>query len=202
MNIFEEFTTPTLPSQFYWFNEPARVVSGQGLELWTKPKTDFWQRSHYGFRRDDGHCLFTDIDGDFCVTAKFEWNAQTQYDQCGLMARIDAENWLKTSTEYETASLSRLGSVVTNFGYSDWATQDVDSDQTRIWYRLSRHGQDFKIEASYDGDRWRQLRITHLHNAGERLAVGIYACSPIGENFWSRVISFRCEPNHWAYRHE
>ena len=202
MNLFEQFTTSTIPPQFYWFNEPARVVCGHGLELWTKPKTDFWQRSHYGFRRDDGHCLFTDIDGDFCVTAQLEWKAQAQYDQCGLMVRLDEENWIKTSTEYETASLSRLGSVVTNLGYSDWATQDVASTQTTIWYRISRHGQDFKIDASHDGETWRQLRITHLHKSAERLAVGIYACSPIGENFWSRVISFRCEPNHWSYQNE
>ncbi len=202
MNMTEQFLAPTIPSQFYWFNEPVRVVCGQGLELWTKPKTDFWQRTHYGFRRDDGHCLLTDIDGDFCVTAQMEWTPQAQYDQCGLIVRIDEENWLKASTEYENERLSRLGSVVTNFGYSDWATQDVSSEHTSIWYRISRHGQDVKIEASYDGEAWRQLRIAHVHKAAETLAVGFYACSPIGENFWSRLLCFRCEPNHWSYQHE
>ena len=59
MTHTETFSQATLPDNFYWLNEPARYTCGQGLEMWTKAETDFWQRSHYGFRRDDGHCLLT-----------------------------------------------------------------------------------------------------------------------------------------------
>jgi len=193
----ETFSQPTLPDNFYWLNEPARYVCGQGLEMWTKAETDFWQRSHYGFRRDDGHCLLTDITGDVCVTTQVEFQPQHQYDQCGLIVRIDAENWLKVSTEYDDPHISRLGSVATNLGYSDWATQDVSSEQAEMWYRINRRGQDFKVEASHDGNDWKQLRITHLHQASETPAVGMYACSPIGRNFHCRFLRFICEPNQW-----
>jgi regulation of enolase protein 1 (concanavalin A-like superfamily) len=198
MNITEKFLQPTLPQGFYWYNEPARYVCGQGLELWTKPETDFWQRSHYGFRRDDGHCLFLDVKGDFCVSTHVEWTPKTQYDQCGLMIRVDSENWIKTSTEYENEQFGRLGSVVTNLGYSDWATQDISSDHTVMWYRISRRGQDFKIEASFDGEVWKQLRIAHLHKVSNIIAAGMYACSPIGADFQSRFIHFTCGPNTWS----
>ena len=198
MNISENFLQATLPQGFYWYNEPARYVCGQGLELWTKPETDFWQRSHYGFQRDDGHCLFINAEDDFCVSTHVEWTANAQYDQCGLMIRMDAENWIKTSTEYENEHVSRLGSVVTNLGYSDWATQDIASEQTAMWYRISRRGQDFKIEASFDGEHWKQLRIAHLHKASDTIAAGMYACSPIGNDFRSRFITFTCGPNTWG----
>jgi regulation of enolase protein 1 (concanavalin A-like superfamily) len=29
------------------------------LEIFTDEQTDFWQNTHYGFQRDNGHCLFT-----------------------------------------------------------------------------------------------------------------------------------------------
>ncbi len=90
------------------------------------------------------------------------------------------------STEYEDKTRSRLGSVVTNLGYSDWATQDIASHHKEMWYRISRNGHDFFLENSSDGDNWLQLRMTHLHNAPDTLEAGIYACSPIGKNFWCR----------------
>ncbi|WP_245662995.1 DUF1349 domain-containing protein [Endozoicomonas arenosclerae] len=45
---------------------------------------------------------------------------------------LDSENWFKASIEYENQDYSRLGSVVTNFGYSDWATTDI-KPTSKIW---------------------------------------------------------------------
>ncbi len=198
MLLHETFLTPTLPASFYWFNEPSRFQIGNGLEIFTDEKTDFWQRTHYGFRRDDGHCLFTRQTGDFTLTTHVEFRPQTQYDQCGLMVRVDAENWIKVSTEYEDEHHSRRGSVVTNLGYSDWATQDIPSTHREMGYRISRNGNDFLLESSYDGQTWQQLRITHLHNAGETLEIGVYACSPIGKDFWCRFKFVEINENSWG----
>ena len=50
---------------------------------------------------------------------------------------LDSENWMKASIEYENEQYQRLGSVVTNHGYSDWATTDIDALVKSMWYRLS-----------------------------------------------------------------
>ena len=42
--------------------------------------------------------------------------------------KIDSENWLKASIEYENQSFQHLGSVVTNNGYSDWATTEISAN--------------------------------------------------------------------------
>lgn len=198
MSQTEKFLSSTLPASFYWFNEPSRYQLGAGLEISTDEKTDFWQRTHYGFRRDDGHCLFTRQTRDFTLTTHVEFRPQTQYDQCGLMVRVDAENWIKVSTEYEDEHHSRRGSVVTNLGYSDWATQDIPSTHREMGYRISRNGNDFLLESSYDGQTWQQLRITHLHNAEETLEIGVYACSPIGKDFWCRFKVLEISENTWG----
>ena len=41
---------------------------------------------------------------------------------------LDSENWLKASIEYENQSFQHLGSVVTNNGYSDWATTEISAN--------------------------------------------------------------------------
>jgi regulation of enolase protein 1 (concanavalin A-like superfamily) len=64
----------------------------------------------------------------------------------------NSDNWVKASIEYENNELAKLGSVVTNLGYSDWATTDIPNKIVKIiWYRLSRRGPDFLIETSEDG---------------------------------------------------
>jgi uncharacterized protein len=193
----EEFRGTSLPEGFYWFNEPARFQLGAGLEIFTDAKTDFWQKTHYGFERDDGHCLLTSQAGDFCLATQVEFRPQERYDQCGLMVRIDGENWIKVSTEYESETCSRLGSVVTNLGYSDWATQDIASGHLEMSYRISKNGGDFLLEQAYDGQTWHQLRITHLHRAVDRCEVGVYACSPIGKDFWCRFKVLEITENEW-----
>ena len=200
MQRTETFQHSTLPEGFAWFNEPARYKLGDGLEIWTDAETDFWQRTFYDFRRDDGHCLLIPLEGDFSISTWVEYRPQTQYDQCGLMIRVDAENWIKLSTEYETETYSRLGSVVTNLGFSDWATQDVPSTRTAIGYRISRRGPDFRLAYSHDGQAWVQMRVTHLHRASDPLQVGVYACSPIGRDFWCRFRRIEIAENEWVYQ--
>lgn len=46
MNITENFIHETIPKEFYWFHEPTWYRCGHGLEIWTDPETDFWQRTH------------------------------------------------------------------------------------------------------------------------------------------------------------
>lgn len=186
MHRTENFQQLTLPEGFFWFHAPQTYRLGTGLEIVTDANTDFWQKTHYGFERDDGHALLTQVTGDFCLKTQVEFQPQQQYDQCGLLVRLDEHNWIKVSTEFEDAQHSRLGSVVTNLGYSDWATQDISSAHRALWYRITRHGADFLLESSFDGQQWSQLRITHLHQPMAQLHIGVYACSPVGKAFWCK----------------
>jgi len=197
MRRSERFLQPSLPQGFHWFNEPAHYGLGEGLVIFTDEKTDFWQSTHYGFQRDDGHGLLTRQAGDFSLTTQVTFQPRERYDQCGLMLRIDSQNWLKVSTEYEDERLSRLGSVVTNLGYSDWATQNIPSERNVMWYRLSRRGSDVLIEHSDDGLAWNQMRIAHLHRSVEAYEIGVYACSPVGKGFRCCFRTLEIAENQW-----
>ncbi|MFM2028725.1 MAG: hypothetical protein RLZZ339_3442 [Cyanobacteriota bacterium] len=197
MGLSENFLQPALSDDFYWLNEPTHYRLGNGLEISTDEKTDFWQNTHYGFQRDDGHCLLMRQVGDFSLMTQVEFQPREKYDQCGLMVRIDSQNWIKVSTEYESEQASRLGSVVTNLGYSDWATQDISSRYREMWYRISKRGSDFLLENSYDGQAWLQMRITHLHKIADDCQIGVYACSPIGKAFRCCFKTLQISDNQW-----
>ena len=118
------------------------------------------------------------------------------------MIYIDTENWFKASIEYENETISRLGSVVTNYGFSDWATTDIKTVQEiDIHYRLSRRDHDFLIEQSPNGHAYHQMRIFHLMKADTDIMLGMYACSPQKSSFkaiFSNIRFGKClwEPLH------
>jgi regulation of enolase protein 1 (concanavalin A-like superfamily) len=189
--MMTSLTLPTQRDRFQWAHQPARWSLGETLEMTTEPDTDYWQRTHYGFQRDNGHFCFATVRGDFTASAQLAWTPNAQYDQCGLLVRADADTWAKCSVEYETADHSRLGSVVTNLGYSDWATQDLAGLITQRWYRIRRQGDDLLLDWAEDGVSWVQMRIAHLHHCPPDLQVGIYACSPTGPGFTCQASDLR-----------
>ena len=101
--IDEDFSGPAMDGRLRWWNPPAGAdLRRSRLVVATRGGTDFWQRTHYGFRADNGHCLLSDWRaGDFVLSTRVRAHPVHQYDQAGLIVRFSADCWLKTSVEYE-----------------------------------------------------------------------------------------------------
>ncbi len=168
-----------------WIRAPKEyTISENRIEIITEPHTDLWQRTYYHFRNDNAPVLQMETDEKFfSFTVKTEFDSKVRFDQSGIAMYLDSENWLKASVEYENGEIQRLGSVVTNNGYSDWASVDIDASVKSLWFRLSRREDDFCIENSTDGKTFRQMRICHMFNAKDTVRFGIYACSPEESSF-------------------
>ena len=119
----------------------------------------------------------------FKFTVKTSFDYKDLYDQCGIVIYLDSKNWMKSSSENIDAEHQKLGSVVTNNGFSDWATCDIPSNIKHIWYRLTREKSDFILETSLDGENFKQMRILHLNGAEGEIPFGLYACSPWDGSF-------------------
>lgn len=173
-------------NKFKWTRSPKSfAVKGEVIEVVTNPKTDLWQRTYYHFRNDNAPVFQMETEEKFfSFTVKTDFSeTHHRFDQCGIVLYLDSENWLKGSVEYENENLQHLGSVVTNFGYSDWATTAIDTKIKTMWYRLSRRENDYCIECSPDGEHFSQMRICHMHRGGGKIRFGIYACSPEDSSF-------------------
>ena len=171
---------------FKWNREPESYeVRPDRIEVVTKPHTDLWQRTYYHFRNDNAPVFQMETEEkyfSFVVKTEFQ-DSHHRFDQCGIVMYLDSENWLKGSIEYENEQYQHLGSVVTNNGYSDWATTEISGDVKEMWYRFSRREDDYCIECSMDGKTFSQMRICHMFKGTDKIQFGIYACSPEASSF-------------------
>ena len=173
-------------SKLTWTRPPKNFTIEDGrITITTEPHTDLWQRTYYHFRNDNAPVLQMQTDEQyfsFTVKTAFE-ESHHRFDQCGIVMYLDSDNWLKGSIEYENDRFQHLGSVVTNHGYSDWATTAIDASIKSMWYRLSRRAGDYCIECSADGEHFSQMRVCHMWQGGGTVRFGIYACSPEDSSF-------------------
>ena len=186
--------------RFQWTRLPQSYkISGETIEMITKPYTDLWQRTYYHFRNDNAPVSQMQTEEKyFSFEVKTYFESRHRFDQCGVAVYLDSDNWLKCSVEYENQQFQHLGSVVTNHGYSDWATTEIDPSIKTMWYRLSRREMDFRLECSTDGVTFRQMRICHLWEAEGPIRFGIYGCSPENSSFRAVFSDMRLTECRWA----
>lgn len=184
---------------FKWTRQPESfVVADDKVEIVTKPYTDLWQRTYYHFQNDNAPVFQMETsERFFSFTVKTEFDSKHRFDQCGVVMYLDSENWLKASIEYENEQFQHLGSVVTNLGYSDWATTVIDASVKSMWYRFSRREDDYCMECSADGVHFSQMRICHMHKGGGVVHFGIYACSPENSSFKATFTNMEMTECQW-----
>ena len=169
-----------------WTREPKDYnITNDRIDIITDPHTDLWQRTYYHFRNANAPVLQMETDEQFfSFIVKTDYSdSHHRFDQCGIVMYLDSENWLKASVEYENKKFQHLGSVVTNHGFSDWATTAIPADVKTMWYRFSRREDDYCIECSRDGENFTQMRVCHMWEGAGNISFGIYACSPEDSSF-------------------
>lgn len=182
-----------------WIYPPKQYsATADEIIIKTEPHTDLWQRTYYGFCNDNAPMLQLSTKEEyFSFSVKTQFATKRRFDQCGIVMYLDSYNWLKASIEYQDGKIQRLGSVVTNHGYSDWATTDIPSEVDTMWYRLSRRGSDYCIECSYDGVEYRQMRICHVWEGMGEVRFGVYACSPEDSSFEAKFSRLEVSECKW-----
>ncbi|UOY92545.1 DUF1349 domain-containing protein [Ectobacillus sp. JY-23] len=194
MILFEDFKSH-MDVRLRWFSPPkAYRIESNTLIIETEKGSDFWQKTHYGFEADNGHFLHCELRGNFRLTTKVRPKPLHRYDQVGVMVRFSTDTWIKASVEYIPAAPNKLGAVVTNHGYSDWSTQEMQDDTAELYFRISRIENDFYVDYSEDGEVWKQLRMAYLFaDADKPILAGVYACSPQEEGYEAHVSFIQIE---------
>ncbi len=149
----------------------------------TDPDTDFWRQTHYGFVRDSGHLFGVRVAGEFTATVVVSGGFADQYDQAGLMVRLDAERWVKGGLEYVDGRAT-VAAVVTHV-VSDWSSTPLPSAPDRLGLRVSRRGDALRVEYRLDhgaDGAWTTHRLGYLP-PGLPVSVGPMAASPTGAGF-------------------
>jgi regulation of enolase protein 1 (concanavalin A-like superfamily) len=168
-------------SDMEWFNAPLEWQhTGNQIQFTVEPATDYWQVTHYGFKRDNGPFYYTTLDGDFEATVKVQGVYKELFHQAGLMIRIDATNWIKTGIEY-VDGVQNVSAVVTR-GQSDWSVVPRTDSPEAIWLKLFRKADFVQIEYSFDNMDFNMLRLAFFPSEVE-VQIGPVAAAPGKESF-------------------
>lgn len=177
-----------------WLNPPIESDLRDGhLHVKTALKSDFWQRTYYGFQPDNGHFLHRNWMGDFTLETTFRGAYETLYDQAGLMVRKDKTCWMKCGIEFTDGA--RHFSVVVTRGHSDWSAFRIEHDFDMMSVRVTRNGDALFIQYRTDAmTDWRMARLAYFPPEYSDLSVGVMACSPQREGFQAEFTDFRLGP--------
>lgn len=162
-------------NQAIWTNQPENSIEA-GNELWVTAKadSDYWNTTSYGFIRDSGHGLLTELQPNSAMQVEFFLDFDQQFDQAGLLLFADGNHWIKAGVEFSD-ELPQLGAVVTN-EFSDWSVSPV-SDWANSWVkvRLSRTESAVTIRAGVG--ELRLIRVAPIDRELEWYC-GPMLCSP------------------------
>ena len=171
----------SLLSRMTWLNEPASAkIAGEQIVVRSRAKTDFWQKTFDGYVADSGHFDHLSVTGDFTFTGCINGKYATQYDQAGLMVRIDGENWMRCGTEFIDGK--RFASVVFTRTYSDGSTLPDLSETEPIWWRIIRKADSIETLCSLKGDSFTSVRMGYFP-PNRPVEVGIMCAAPSGTGF-------------------
>lgn len=164
-----------------WMNEPASSsTSGGRLVVRSRPKTDFWRKTFYGYVTDNGHFFFVPVSGEFVFQARVNGRYAALYDQAGVMVRLGPENWMKCGTEFFDGR--RHASVVFTRDFSDWSTMPDLSNSEPVWWRAVRKKDSLETLCSLDGKRFESVRQGYFP-PDVQVNVGVMCAAPEGPGF-------------------
>jgi regulation of enolase protein 1 (concanavalin A-like superfamily) len=164
-----------------WYSKPVKsAVEGNTLKMTVDPGTDYWQVTHYGFKRDNGPFYYTEQAGNFEASVKITGAYQELFHQAGLMVRIDNKNWIKTGIEY-VDGVQNVSAVVTR-EVSDWSVVPRHDSPKSVWLKLLRKGDYVEIKYSFDGVKFDMLRLAYFP-PNVKAMIGMVAAAPGKQHF-------------------
>jgi regulation of enolase protein 1 (concanavalin A-like superfamily) len=178
-----------------WFNFPLdcfliqnqlgenEMAEESKLVMFCAKESDLWRRTSYGFIRDSGHAyLGAELKQNRAIEIGFSVDSfKGQFDQGGILARVDEKNWVKAGVELSDGFL-QLSVVTTRDDFSDWSTAMWPSewaDHKEVIIRMSRMGDALilRVKLAVENSQFRLLRVCPMP---ENVVVraGPYSCAP------------------------
>ncbi len=74
---------------------------------------------------------------------------------------------------------------------------EISADIKSMWYHFSRREDDYCIECSEDGIRFKQMRICHMQDGAGKIKFGVYACSPEDSSFKAVFTDMKLTDCQW-----
>ena len=159
-----------------WLNQPtSSEIIGHNLHIRTRPKSDFWRNTSYGFIHDSGHALLVDFPDQSAMEVTFLLDFTGQFDQAGIIVHSDSEHWIKAGVE--TFDGEAYAVTVVTAQNSDWSMAPIPQwIGKEVTVRASRSGNAVTFRARCDGGE-RLIRVAPI-NPDLPWRAGLHCASP------------------------
>jgi regulation of enolase protein 1 (concanavalin A-like superfamily) len=168
-----------------WTRRPvAQEAPTADSVTWTcGPDSDFWRLTAEGKIKHDGYAYVHDVEGDFVMRGRFEFEFDARFDHGGLIVLGGPETWLKAAWELEGGEV--LVGAVHTLSHSDWSC-GLSSLPGSL--QITRRRGTIEVAVLEPPDRWRMIRQLHLEGP---VKVGPFSAAPTGPGYRGRVSEFQ-----------
>jgi len=163
-----------------WISQPLRYIQDEDrLVIETEPFTDL----NKGESSAEAVELSCSTKGSFIFTVRVDFNFHDTFDQCGIVIYNGTFRNAVCGMACHDAETARMMSTVYHVDGADRAGLDIGEAIHWMYYRVFYRAGQVKIQYSFNGDRWTDLRTFGMLRGPERVGIGLYACSPGDSSF-------------------
>lgn len=119
--------------------------------------------------------------GNFHFTIRTDFQYHKAFDQCGIVLYDAHGRKAVCGCEKRDGEVSKLVCRVNHLDGSDRSEREIGSAIQWMYYRIWFRGGIVRIQYSFNGKRFSDLREFSIGN--QELRIGVYACSPLDSYF-------------------
>ena len=173
------------PRSLTWVCAPQLyILSSDKIVVETEPHTDL--------KPAGGSAEAVELsvipNGNFCFSARVEFEYRDAFDQCGLILYEDERRKMIIGTQYRDKENLQLHTIVFHGTEGDRSVRDIGSAIRKMHYRIWYRSRTVRVQYSFTGRRWSDFREFRLKENHGNLRLGIYACSP-GNSYFDCTFS-------------
>lgn len=128
----------------------------------------------------------------FTFSVHLQYQFRAIGDECGIVIRQDDDNWFKVCVE-KTPDTADLLCQLHTMDCDDRSSREMAAEVGGLWVRLLYGDRNLRVQYSFNGDVWRDLRRVHTSLDLCEARAGIYMCSPGDSWFECRFSAIRME---------
>jgi regulation of enolase protein 1 (concanavalin A-like superfamily) len=194
VNLLEDLSPEKLSQRgLTWEHAPLKwePLPGSGLGMHVPPQSDYFRDPGGSAQKDDAPYLWMNVTGNFVARALVRAPQSTlHWDAGAIMARQDAQHWVKVCYERTDWGVMAAVAVVTN-GTSDDGN-GTELSLPEVWLQIHRTGDVFGLHYSVDGQTWRMVRLLRMAMPAA-IKVGLVAQCPGGPGVVVDFLHFSVE---------
>lgn len=158
-----------------WIHAPKLYICEEDrLTVETEPHT-YWKDTLSGGL---GPIIQYPLSGNFIFTVCTAFTYDEPFDQCGILLYNGDVQKAVICTEKEDDEYLRLCVNIFNEDGGDRSMRDIGAALGQIFYRILYRAGSCKIQYSFTGERYTDLREFHVNPKTGITDVCLYACSP------------------------